>query len=740
MWTIPVISEEIKQGDMPTDRIVFHPNCIKNANILFGELEKQLKKCGIEQEDFKYVISISGGSGSGKTSIASLLAFYLNKNGVKTYTHSGDNYPRRVPKINDKERMKRYETGGQKALEEYLGTPEEIDFEGINRVILAFKENKKVISLRRMGQKEEEIWQEDVDFSKTKILLIEWTHGSSEYLKGVDYSIFLQTTPAETKDIRIARGRDANASSPFMQMVIAMEQKKLECQKKSASLIMLRQGQIVYPKKQIRVMLNAYPDSMGGSLSSTVEVLKKDALKDAFSGFYILPSLFMSDLDRGFSVISYDLNKELAKEADLKEIQNMDMQLKLDFVMNHLSVNSPQFQDILNKGYNSEFADFFINWNTFWEGYGTLGEEGYIVPQDRYIKQMFFRKPGLPILMIPMPDGSKVPYWNTFYQEVLEEGKSYLGQMDLNLSNEKVWMFYQEVFAKLAAYGASIVRLDAFAYASKEVGKRNFLNEPDTWETLERIQTIADKYQVKLLPEIHASYEEGIYKKLNEKGYMNYDFFTPGLLIDAIENKDVTYLVRWIQEIIDEKIMTVNMLGCHDGIPVLDLKGLLPQERIESLINCIVDRGGYVKDLHGEKNVYYQVNATYFSALNEEESKLLLARAIQLFMPGISQIWYLDLFAGSNDYEAVKRAGSGGHKEINRTNLSVKEMEQVLKSNVIKEQIKLLKLRNTHKAFCENACCEVKGEGSWLEIYRCYMDAEIRLVVDFEELTYEVIS
>ena len=32
---------------------------------------------------------------------------------------------------------------------------------------------------------------------------------------------------------------------------------------------------------------------------------------------------------------------------------------------------------------------------------------------------MFFRKPGLPILMVRMPDGEEVPYWNTFYQEVI---------------------------------------------------------------------------------------------------------------------------------------------------------------------------------------------------------------------------------------------------------------------------------------------------------------------------------
>lgn len=75
------------------------------------------------------------------------------------------------------------------------------------------------------------------------------------------------------------------------------------------------------------------------------------------------------------------------------------------------------------------------------------------------------------------------------------------------------------------------------------------------------------------------------------------------------------------------------MLGCHDGIPLLDLKGLLPEDDIRSLIDLIVSRGGMVKNLHGQKNIYYQVNATYYSALGESDSKMLLARAIQMFMP-----------------------------------------------------------------------------------------------------------
>ena len=485
-------------------------------------------------------------------------------------------------------------------------------------------------------------------------------------------------------------------------------------------------------------MLNAYPDSMGGTLDDIAAFLQKPEMKDVFSSCYVLPSLFHTDLDRGFSVIDYSLNKMLASREALDKLEGLGIDLKLDFILNHASVLSKQFQDIIKNGDKSEYRDFFIDWNKFWEGCGEMTEDGYIQPDQKYIKDMFFRKPGLPILMVRFPDGRDVPYWNTFYQEVtyrtvdaqdlmqaaglqytesvmlaevlntqtkegkkpaeilaadgnaevtrfmsdeekkkvvdyMEAGRRYLGQMDLNIKSPLVWEFYDNTLKTLAGYGAKIVRLDAFAYAPKEPGEKNFLNEPGTWDLLEKVRELADKYNLTLLPEIHASYGEKNYEQIAEKGYMTYDFFLPGLIIDALESGDGKHLSDWAKELIEKDIHTVNMLGCHDGIPLLDLKGLLSEERIQNLIDTVVGRGGYVKDLHGQKNMYYQVNATYYSALGEDDAKMLLARALQLFMPGKPQIWYLDLFAGKNDHEAVKRAGAGGHKEINRTNLTTEQ-------------------------------------------------------------------
>jgi len=172
-------------------------------------------------------------------------------------------------------------------------------------------------------------------------------------------------------------------------------------------------------------------------------------------------------------------------------------------------------------------------------------------------------------------------------------------------------------------------------------------------------------------------------------------------------------LLQWIADIEAKGLQTINMLGCHDGLPVLDLRGkqlngsayrpgLLDDEQIEATMDRIVNRGGRVKNLFGadgKKIAYYQVNATFFSALGEDERKLRLARAIQMFMPGIPQVWYLDLFAGRNDYEAADNGGTAGHKEINRTNLSIDEIEAKLQLPIVLDQLALIRLRNTSPAF-----------------------------------------
>ena len=166
-------------------------------------------------------------------------------------------------------------------------------------------------------------------------------------------------------------------------------------------------------------MLNAYPDSIGGRLSDIVDLLNDEKFKDVFRSIYLLPSVFNTDLDRGFSLINYEISETLASKHDIERLHEINIDLTMDFILNHISVLSPQFQNIIKNGEKSEYKDFFINWNRFWEGCGKMTDKGYIQPDEKYIKNMFFRKEGLPILMVRFPDGTDVPYWNTFYQKVI---------------------------------------------------------------------------------------------------------------------------------------------------------------------------------------------------------------------------------------------------------------------------------------------------------------------------------
>ncbi len=283
---LPTVPGEIGHGDMPGDKIRITPEHISKAELIFRALPDLIG----DEEKSRLVISVYGGSGVGKSEIASVLAFFLESAGVGCYVLSGDNYPRRIPKYNDAERLGIFRTAGVKALagkglltpeavktlrtlqqedtdadkthcgeypwfetylsggltglKGYLGTPCEIDFDDINSIIKSFREGSDKIWLKRMGREESELWYDLTDFSRTDVLIIEWTHGNSEYLSGVDLPIFLNSTPEETLAHRRERARDKGADSPFVTRVLEIEQSLLESRADKAALIISKKGEV----------------------------------------------------------------------------------------------------------------------------------------------------------------------------------------------------------------------------------------------------------------------------------------------------------------------------------------------------------------------------------------------------------------------------------------------------------------------------------------------------------------
>jgi len=276
------IPEGIFGGDMPGDKLLISKQHIAKASKLLPYIFESICQKQ-EKEKTKIVISIFGGSGAGKSEIASLLAFFLRENGINTYVLSGDNYPLRTPYFNDAERLRIYRYSGIKTLikndmykesnrmlledlwlrcldadpllrerhdfllcyqmgariglKQYLGSKKEIDFDLVNSVIADFKNRKEKIYLKRMGRLETDVYFQEIDFSDTEVMIVEWTHGNSNLLEGADIKVMINSTPEATQQHRRDRNRDNNTDSPFTNVVLAIEQELLDDQKNFADFI-----------------------------------------------------------------------------------------------------------------------------------------------------------------------------------------------------------------------------------------------------------------------------------------------------------------------------------------------------------------------------------------------------------------------------------------------------------------------------------------------------------------------
>ncbi len=251
-------------------------------------------------------------------------------------------------------------------------------------------------------------------------------------------------------------------------------------------------------------------------------------------------------------------------------------------------------------------------------------------------------------------------------------------------------------FSYFASHGVRMVRLDAVGYVTKKAGTSCFMVEPET-DAIDWLISAASRAGLEVLPEIHDVY--ATHETLAARGYWTYDFVLPGLTLLAFESGDATGLAHHLARSPERQVTT---LDCHDGIPVNpDLVGVLEPAEMRRLAEIVLARGGNINrmlsDSQGNGVDVHQLNCTYYSALGEDDDRYLAARAIQLFAPGIPQVYYVGLLAGRNDVGAVERTGEG--RAINRHDYTRTEIGQALERSVVRRTLELLRLRRTHAAF-----------------------------------------
>jgi len=422
-------------------------------------------------------------------------------------------------------------------------------------------------------------------------------------------------------------------------------------------------------------MLITYADCMGNNLKDLRTVVDKH-FKDAVGGIHILP-FFPSSGDRGFAPMDYHVvDSNFGGWEDIEALSK-DYYLMADYMINHISAHSEYYKDFLAKKDDSKYHDLFIRYKDFWKN----GE-----PTEEEVDAIYKRKPRAPYVDAHFADGTTEKVWCTFDEE----------QIDINCKSDTAQEFIRDNIESLCKHGLAIIRLDAFAYATKKAGSSCFFIEPDVWELMDGTNQLVQPYGVTLLPEIHEHYT--MQQKIASHDYYVYDFALPMLLINALYYGQSQYLKHWL-EICPRKQFTT--LDTHDGIGVVDVKDLLPDEEIDRTKEDIFKYGANVKKIYNTaayNNLdIYQVNCTYYSALGDDDDAYLLARAVQFFAPGIPQVYYVGLLAGKNDLELLEETKVG--RNINRHYYTMDEIDKEVERPVVKKLLDLMKFRNEHPAF-----------------------------------------
>jgi sucrose phosphorylase len=432
-----------------------------------------------------------------------------------------------------------------------------------------------------------------------------------------------------------------------------------------------------------KVQLITYPDSMGGNLKALNSVLLK-YFKDIFTGgVHILPP-FPSSGDRGFAPLTYlEIEPKFGDWQDIKAIGE-SFDILIDLMVNHISQKSKYFQDFLEKGRGSEYSDLFITLDKLWEN-------GRPVQED--IDKMFLRRQNPYSTFKVEGTEQEETVWTTFGRTTPSE------QIDLDVNSEKVKKLLTDFFINFSRNGVKIVRLDAVGYVIKKLGTSCFFVEPEIYELLNWIKSMADSIGIELLPEVHAHFETQY--KLAKYDFWIYDFILPYTVLDTIVNKRSEKLREYLKNRPEKQF---TMLDCHDGVPVKpDLDGLVDTKEARKLVDLCLSRGAALSLIVSEEHKspdgfdVHQINASYYSLLNSDEDAYLAARAIQFFTPGVPQVYYVGLLAGENDFEAVKRTGE--RREVNRHNFTLEEIEQSMEKEAVKRLLRLIRFRNEYDAF-----------------------------------------
>jgi sucrose phosphorylase len=469
-----------------------------------------------------------------------------------------------------------------------------------------------------------------------------------------------------------------------------------------------------------QVQLITYVDRLAAGGITDLAALLDGPLQGLFGGVHLLPFFDPIDgADAGFDPEDHTrVDPRLGNWNDVAAL-GRNTGLVADLIVNHISRHSPQCRDFLARGSASPWQPLFLTRDRVFPLGASAAE----------LQAIYRPRPGLPFTEARLATGETVQLWTTFTTD----------QIDIDVTHPLGRAYLDGILQTFAANGVRLVRLDAVGYAIKLAGSSCFML-PQTFAFIAELTQRMHALNMQVLVEIHSHYRKQI--DIARQVDWVYDFALPPLLLHAFTFHTARALKHWIA-IRPGNALTV--LDTHDGIGIIDIgaadgeAGLVPPEELDQLVEAIhANSQGSSKLATGAaaSNLdLYQVNCTYYDALGRDDRCYLLARALQFFLPGIPQVYYVGLLAGHNDMELLERSGVG--RDINRHYYSSAQLEAELTRPVVQSLCALIRLRNEHPAFQGSFRL---GESSVSTVQLCWTHEAQRaeLLVDFSDVSYQL--
>jgi len=431
-----------------------------------------------------------------------------------------------------------------------------------------------------------------------------------------------------------------------------------------------------------QIQLITYVDRIGCQTIDDLNVLLNDELKGLFGGVHILPFFYPIDgEDAGFDPIDHKkVDPRLGDWSSIKRLSE-SVDVMADLIVNHVSADSSEFKDFLENGDDSNYASLFLTYDKVFPDGAT----------EKELLDIYRPRPGFPFTKFKLADGSQKLVWTTFTKK----------QIDIDIYSDVGNKYLETILELYEKAGITMIRLDATGYAIKKAGTSCFMI-PETFEFIAELSKKARAKGIEVLVEIHSFYKTQV--EIAKKVDYVYDFALPVLVLDTLFNQNAENLKNWLS-VAPRNMITV--LDTHDGIGIVDVatngeeQGLIPDKALDNIVNKMHanSEGRSLKATGAAASNLdlYQVNCTYFEALGKNESAYVMARAIQFFVPGIPQVYYVGLFGDDNDMELLAKTNVG--RDINRHYYTKEEILKKTADPMFEELVKLMKLRNTHPAF-----------------------------------------